>query len=170
MLGSKKDELYKIGDEMDFWCSKCRLNLHGTVAALTDGGKVAKVTCNTCRFTVPYKDERTEAEIRGKLLKRALSMRDRRQQRQGDAEAARAPSGGSDITQRWRKLTEDVNSTRAALYGPEKSFKLGDSLIHRQHGLGIVTQVLHENAFVAIFRNVEVPLEMNGEKLPRGEE
>jgi len=161
MIGETKEEIYKIGDEIDFYCSKCRLNLHGNVAAVSTGGKALKVTCRTCHFTGPYKVEKTDAEIRGKMLKRALAMRDARTSRTADLTRATQPSGGTDVTKRWRKLTEDVDSRHASMYAPHKAFEEGDALIHKQHGLGVVTQVLHDNAFVALFRTVEVPLEMN---------
>ena len=149
-----------IGDEVDFYCSKCKLNLHGNVASVVDG-EVKQVTCRTCHFTVAFKREKTAAEFKAQQLKRAFALRDRRQQPQVVGADRGAASRGPEVTNRWRKLTEDVDARFAPRYAPEKSYEEGDLVIHKQYGLGIVQQVLHEKGFVAIFRTVELPLEMN---------
>ncbi len=149
-----------IGDEVDFYCTRCKLNLHGNVASVVNG-EVKKVTCRTCHFTVAFKREKSDAEFRAQKLKRAFALRDRRQQAQVAGADRGAATGGTEVTKRWRKLTDDVDARFAPRYQREKSYDEGDLVIHKQYGLGIVQQVLHEQAFVAIFRTIELPLEMN---------
>ncbi|MBM4355876.1 MAG: hypothetical protein FJ109_19160 [Deltaproteobacteria bacterium] len=152
---------YSIGDEIDFFCKKCRLNLHGNVAAL-HGDAVAKVTCRTCRSTQPYFPERGEEELRAGLLKRAFRIRDRRQQQWTDTEKARTVAAESpDVTRRWREATENVNANYARKYSEVGSFKEGEVIVHGTHGLGIVVRVLHEQGILALFRKAELPLPMN---------
>jgi hypothetical protein len=152
---------YAIGDSVEFHCSKCKLNLNGNVAAVVDG-EVQQVTCRTCRFTVQFKPERSDADIRAEMLKRAFAARDRKQARINAQQGVRATaSGGPEVTKRWREATEDSDMRFTQRYASHRSYGEGDELIHKEHGLGVVTQILHEGACLALFRKVEVPLEMN---------
>lgn len=152
---------YLVGDEVEFFCKKCRLNLYGNVASILEG-EVETVTCRTCRFTHPYVAEKSEAELRASVLKRAFAARDRRQKRMTSQQpAGRQEMTGGDVTQRWREATEDVDSRYALPYDRYKNYEQDDILIDKQNGLGMVSQVLHEHAILVLFRKVEVPLEMN---------
>jgi hypothetical protein len=154
------NRVWKVGDEVDFYCRRCRLNLYGNVASIVDG-QVKTVTCRTCRGTQPYAREKTEEEIRAGQLKRAFQLRDRRHQQFAEMAASRkTAASGTEVTRRWREATEDVDARYAPRYDPRSSYEVEDLVIHPQHGLGVVTQVVHENAFVALFRKVELPLEM----------
>lgn len=156
------DYIYKVGDEVDFYCKKCRLNLRGNVAAVREG-QIVRVTCRTCRSTQPYVPEKTEEELRATTLRKVLKRRDQRgQQRSASLEESRkAASYGSEVTERWRKVTEGIDSRQATKYDRHKGYKEGAVIIHTEHGLGVVQKVLHENAILVLFRKVEVPLEMN---------
>jgi len=151
----------QVGDEIDFYCRRCRLNLHGNISSVV-GTQVKTVTCRTCRGTVPYSPEKSEQEMRAGMLRKAFAIRDRR----GQALAADAASrtepitGGPEVTRRWREDTQEADARYAPRYEPWRTFEKGDFVIHSQHGLGVVTQVLHENAFLALFRKIELPLEM----------
>jgi len=153
---------YEVGDEIDLFCKKCRLNLHGNVAALHDG-QVKTVTCRTCRTTQPFSRERTDSEVRAGVLKRAFAARDRRQKRMTSEVPTTDTMTGSDVTKRWRETTEDVDARYASRYSRFKVYESDEVLIHREHGLGVVTEVLHDNAILVLFRKVETPLEMNAE-------
>lgn len=152
---------HDIGDEIEFYCSKCKLNLRGNVGAMAEGN-VQKVTCRTCHFTVDYKPEMSEAERRAKLMKKAFALRGRRrQQKVPQAKILPSSSGSGDLTRRWREQTEELSFTDAVRYDATECYEVRDVVLHREHGLGIVQQVLHEKAMLTLFRKVEVPLEMN---------
>lgn len=150
----------RVGDEIPFWCSNCNLNLWGNVAAL-DGADVLQVTCRTCRSTVGYRPEKSDLELRRKTLQKVFSIRDRRKERWSDGHDLPKTSTKNDVTRRWREATEGVDSRYSPMYSPEKGFEEGDTMIHPEHGLGIVERVLHENAALVLFRLSEVPIEMN---------
>jgi hypothetical protein len=152
---------YAIGDEIGFYCKRCRLNLNGNVAVVEDGVAI-KVTCRTCHYTQPNVPEKSDDDLRDALLRKAFRIRDKRRQQFVQPEEVRAaPSGGTDVTARWREAAEDVDARYAPRYDRHGDYELGATLIHREHGLGIVQQVLHENAVLVLFRKVECPLEMN---------
>jgi len=152
-----------VGDLVDFYCSRCRLNLNGTVMALGTEGEVVKVTCRTCQSGQPYKEMVTREQIKARRIKQALAIRDRRTSLSAGATEPEKPSAAApqDVTSRWRVATEDVDARYAPRHVPELSLEAGDLLLHAEHGLGIVSQVIHENAALVLFRKVEVPLEMN---------
>ncbi len=151
----KKD----LGDTIDIYCSSCRLNLHGSVTAF-DGDTIVQVTCRTCGNVQKFKPSIPEDVLRQRKIKRAFAMRDRKN-RMASVDESPAASSGTDITSRWRSMTDGVNSMRAAFFSERKTYKEGDTMIHSKHGLGVVTQVLHENAILVLFREVELPLEMS---------
>jgi hypothetical protein len=150
----------RVGDELPFWCSNCNLNLWGNVAAM-DGPDVVQVSCRTCRSTVIYRPEKSDLELRRRTLQKVFSIRDRRKQRWNETGPVVKAGTKEDVTKRWREATEGIDSRYAPMYAPEKGFEEGDTLIHPEHGFGIVAKVLHENAALVLFRLAEVPVEMN---------
>jgi len=157
-------QVYSVGDEIDFYCKKCRLNLNGNVAVVEES-KPVTVTCRTCRFTQSFVPEKSAEDLRAAQLRKAFRIRDRRRQQYAPTETSRtAPAGGAEVTTRWRTATEDLDARYAPRYDRHASYEEGKALIHREHGLGVIQQVLHENAVLVLFRKVECPLEMNAER------
>jgi hypothetical protein len=153
-----------VGDEVSFFCRKCRLNLNGNVASVVTG-VVKTVTCRTCRSTQEYVAERSAEEMRSTQLRRAFASSDRRRQQNAvDSETRATASGGPEVTQRWREATEDIDGWTAQRYNKYNSYEVSDIMIHPKEGLGLVLQVVHDNAIVVLFRKVEMPLEMNAAK------
>lgn len=151
---------HAVGDEIGFYCKRCRLNLNGNVAVVEEGVAV-KVTCRTCHYTQPNVLEKSEEDLRDAHLRKAFRIRDKRRQQYAPPEVVLAePSGGTEITARWREAVEEVDARYAPRYDRYESYDVGATLIHREHGLGIVQQVIHENAVLVLFRKVECPLEM----------
>lgn len=150
----------KIGDVIEISCTQCRLNLDGTVAAMVDD-EVVQVTCRTCGNTQKYAPPMDEEDRRKRVMKRVVGGREKKRATQErsakDMKVAYSPN---ELTARWRQLTQGMRSAEGAIYNPRNTFQEGDALIHPQHGFGIVTQVIHENAVLVLFREVEVPLEM----------
>lgn len=152
-----------IGDSVEFYCSRCRLNLNGTVTAINADGSVLQVTCRTCQSQQPFKPMVSKELLAARKLRRALAIRDKRTQAIVDQQASRTAQrlSGDAITQRWRAATENADSRFAKRYSVGSIYQEGDVLLHTDHGLGIVEKVLHETAILALFRKAEVPLQMN---------
>ena len=64
----------RVGEEIDGYCSRCRLNVHMIVNAV-NGDEVLAVTCRTCRNTVKYKPEISEEARRAKAMKKLMRLR-----------------------------------------------------------------------------------------------
>ena len=150
----------KVGDQVDFYCKRCRLNLHGNVASM-EHGTPKTVTCRTCRSTVVFAREKTVEELRAKKMQEVFRIREKRRPQYGEMAGNRIEAASAtDVTKRWRKLTADVDARYAKRYDKFVTYQKDDILLHKEHGLGLVTSVVHDNAFIALFRKVELPLEM----------
>lgn len=153
----------KVGDDIDFYCKRCRLNLYGNIASM-EHGSPKTITCRTCRSTVVFAREKTEEEMRAKKLKELARIRDKnRPQFVGNVANRMDAASGTEVTKKWREATAEVDARYANRYDKQRVYEKDDLLIHREHGLGVVTEIIHENAFVALFRKVEVALEMAAE-------
>jgi hypothetical protein len=150
----------EIGEIVEMYCSTCRLNLDGSVTALDSGNRVVQVTCRTCDNVQKFRPPMPDEEKRQRLLKKAFAIRDRRQAAsvQLQAEIRKAHST-NDVMARWREATEDAGP-RAPIYRDTEVYEVGDQLIHNQHGLGVVQEIIHDNAILVLFREAEVPIEM----------
>jgi len=49
------EPIYRLGDLIDDYCTRCRLLLNHAVASMVDG-KVVKVVCETCHNEHPYRN------------------------------------------------------------------------------------------------------------------
>jgi len=150
----------EIGEIVDIFCGKCRLNLDGSVTALGKGNQVVQVTCRTCDEVQKFRPPMPDEEQRQRLLKKAFAIRDRRRQQaaSNQEDMGRAYST-SDVMARWREATEGADS-RAPIYRDTEVYDVGDFLIHNRHGLGVVQEVLHGGAALVLFREIEEPVEM----------
>ncbi|MFH1531569.1 MAG: hypothetical protein ABIK09_12650 [Pseudomonadota bacterium] len=152
--------LADISEIVEIYCSTCHLNLDGTVTALDNGSQVVQVTCRTCDNVQKFRPPMPDEVKRQTLLRKAFAIRDRRQQATVELQQeARKAHSTSDVMARWRKATEDAGP-RAPIYRETEVYEVGDQLIHNQHGLGVVQEILHDNAAMVLFRETEVPVEM----------
>ena len=197
--------MHKVGDEIDGYCPRCRLNTYQNVAA-TDGREVFSVTCRTCRNSFTWKAEISAEEQRAKAIKKlsriagkkiggpAPEVVQRGKRKEGgdldaplkalaalhgrdvlaEAAARLAPVAASGVvepvqaasaaatspTERWRQLSDALSWRDGKPFQITRVYKPGDVVLHKNHGLGIVQQVVHENACTVLFRDLEVTLQM----------
>lgn len=72
-----------------------------------------------------------------------------------------AVSGAAETpTARWTRMTATLSARDGRPYNPSRTYKVGDVLLHKSHGLGLVETVIHDNAAMVLFRDVEKVLEM----------
>ncbi len=151
--------LLKVGDPVEFYCKRCRLNLNGNVASM-EHAKPKTVTCRTCRSTVVYAREKSPEEMRAKKMKEVMRIREQRRPQYADMSHRSDAASSTEVTKRWRAATAEVDARYANRYDKHRTYEKDDLIIHKEHGLGLVTEIVHSNAFIALFRKVEVPLEM----------
>jgi hypothetical protein len=207
--------MHKIGDEIDGYCPRCRLNTYQIISA-TDGRTVFHVTCRTCRNPFPWRPELSMADQRQKAMKKLHKLQrarlggppevlSRGRKQAGDLDAplkalealhgaavadevreklqvtspmpqppslkpAPAATSGAvpvaagppavSVTARWTALTAKLGWRDGKPYQATRTYKAGDVVLHKEHGLGVVQQVVHETACVVLFRDRETVLEM----------
>jgi len=150
----------EIGEIVEVYCGTCRLNLDASATALDSGGRVVQVTCRTCGNVQKFRPPMPDEEKRERLLRKVFAIRDKRGQQTAENQSEmRKVHSTSDIMARWRKAAKDADA-RAPIYRDTEVYEVGDAFIHNRHGLGVVQEILNENAAMVLFREVEVPLEM----------
>lgn len=80
---------------------------------------------------------------------------------QATALATAAASGGEEApNSRWQRLTATLSARDGRPYNQARVYKPGDVLLHKGFGLGIVREVVHEQACMVLFRDQETVLPM----------
>ncbi len=147
------DRTPELGDIVEGYCERCRLNLDLSVAVITEG-IVKQVQCRTCNNFVPFRAVEPESVRKERVFKRVLNMRDRKTSRsraaaeaQRNAAAAATDSAATasasiqarrEARARWETLTDGVDSTRALPYRPQRGYSEGDFILHKAFGMGYV--------------------------------
>jgi hypothetical protein len=105
----------KLGQQVDVYCGRCKVERYHTVAAIGDGGRIERVVCGYCQSARKYKDP-------------AYSK-----------PASPRASGGVRRAKREEELPDP--STPARPYSPHEHYEKGDVLFHAKYGRGRVTEV-----------------------------
>lgn len=137
----------QIGDIIDIYCPRCRLNLDGSVAAV-DGATVLKVTCRTCGNESKYKPAVDMEAKKKKQLERLMKMRDKKMR----GPEVSAPVQTNALRALWDELTDKVDARYAKVYDPSRTYKAEDAILHKQHGMGIVHDVHGDGEMNVLFR------------------
>lgn len=114
-------DTYRVGSNIDSWCTKCKLVLAHTIEAIASG-IIKRVQCNTCKGKHQFKDGEP-----GQTVKKTTSS-----PKADKAPKARSKAG--DFTRLLRNRTPDV----ALPYSVKKQFVRGDLINHIQFGVGVV--------------------------------
>lgn len=144
MVGYNKK--LKLGDEIDAYCVRCRLNLNCAVAAIV-GEKVVQVQCKTCLSVQKYHPPVDEKEKKEKLLKRVLKMKEKKEEKYvPKVEPEKWKS-------RWQMITENVDARYAKVYDKTRKYSEGDFILHKSYGLGMVEFMKPDKTLIVLFRD-----------------
>lgn len=124
-----------LGDIVEVYCTRCRLNLDANVAAVMDG-TILKVHCRTCGNFVPFKPPVDMQKKKDDALKKLLALQEKK--RKGTAKVAAVATATPSAHNRWAELTDAVDSRSARPYDRHRSFKVGDFVLHKGKGIGHV--------------------------------
>lgn len=140
-----------LGDIIEVYCSKCRLNLDASVAAIIDGN-VVKVMCRTCGNEVPNKAPVDPKLKKDKALERLMKMRAKKSE--GPKMAAPSPeSPAVAVRKLWDDLTASADPRRAKVYDLHRSYAVNDVLLHKQFGMGVVHARDQDGELNVLFRD-----------------
>jgi hypothetical protein len=126
-----------VGEEIDSYCTKCRLSLGHIITALVDGN-IVRVKCNTCGSEHRYRG----VDTIGKLRAGRSSGPAKKQQSAADKslavwEACMAGAKGSEVP-----------------YDMTMSYSCGDIVVHTLFGKGVVRKTLFKKCEV-VFKDRE---------------
>jgi hypothetical protein len=133
----------KAGDELDAWCTKCRMDLlHRVVAVVASSAK--RVECKTCHTQHNYRAPKSgSAERTSPAAKRAPT------QRTAKASAA----GPSKAASEWQRYVTGKSGADFRAYSISQRFEPSDLLRHKTFGEGYVLDVLQDNKISVAFRD-----------------
>jgi hypothetical protein len=125
---------YSAGEDIESWCTKCRLELGHTIVAMV-GNLPKRVKCNTCNSLHNYRAKPAE----------------KRSARTG-ASGQKRKSRGKTYKDYLALLTEaDRSNSRA--YSIKSTFRENDVIEHPKFGTGLVLSTVKDNKIDVIFEN-----------------
>ncbi len=139
------------GSEIDAYCTKCRMDLGHRIVAMV-GGAPKRVLCLTCNtehnYRAPKNVKTRDAGVRVRGT-RAESVRP-------------AASGGARVTAKakteaqryegWASKTLGQAVDAFTRYSMDRTFKLGELVMHPKFGEGYIEQVLEDGKVSVMFR------------------
>lgn len=70
------------------------------------------------------------------------------------------PAPVSDVTATWREKTANLGPRDGKVYYADRTYGIGDVLLHKRYGMGIVESVVHDTAIMVLFRDGQQVIEM----------
>ncbi len=123
---------YSVSDEVEAWCTKCKLELAHTIVAIVDN-LPKKVKCNTCAGQHNYKLKPAEKTVKKPRAKRA----------------SRSP----EI--KYNEHIERISGgdlSNAKKYSIQSSFGVDDIIDHPKFGSGVVLSIVKTNKVEVLFK------------------
>ena len=121
---------YSAGDDIDAYCSKCKLVLAHVIIAMR-GTKPARCECKTCNAVHAYKKEApSPKKTSGARATRAATAR------QGE----------------YDRVIEGRDLSQAVKYKISQEFSEEDVLDHAVFGLGVVVRTLSDKKIEVVFQ------------------
>lgn len=122
MLLAMAKILSNIGENIDGWCTRCKMMLRHTIEAVV-AGKITRVHCNTCQGRHVYRAKAPRTRVELARSKANGRMR---------ADGTPRPSG-------YETLLRGRTAASARPYSTSERFKVSDLISHGSFGLGAVT-------------------------------
>jgi hypothetical protein len=124
---------YKAGQEIDSYCTKCKLDLTHKIVAVVSN-KPAKVECRTCYGVHNYRAPRSAAAAAAAAPSAPRASR---------SASSGARSAGSRAEPEPPMAPPE--HARIALYGISEKFAVGSWISHKTFGIGVVLRELATN-------------------------
>lgn len=133
------------GQEIDAWCTRCRLDLGHRIVAMV-GRAPKRVVCMTCHSEHNYRPPKSAEVKAGTTRKKAAPT----------AKKSRASSARAE----WETRVRSGAPLRR--YSINESFQVGDLVSHKKFGDGYVSAVLTETKVTVVFSDGERTLVQGG--------
>lgn len=131
----------KPGEEIDAWCTKCKMDLaHRIVAVLAARPK--RVECLTCHSQHNFRKPKGAGD--DDSLPRT---------RPAAAKGKRMTKSAAEALEQWEQHVRGKPEGAFARYSVKQQFTAEQLLIHVKFGQGFVSEVLEDNKINVIFRD-----------------
>jgi hypothetical protein len=156
---------FKVGEDIDAYCTKCRLDTIHVVVALKPGAdKPGRVECKSCRgvhmYHAPKLPSRTESPSQPAAFNRSAAARTPappRPEKAPRAPAAAKPSAPSPAAagaREWLRRMEDLaaqGGPAIRAYSMRETFAAGEPVSHPKFGKGVVLEVIEAKKCAILF-------------------
>lgn len=151
----------QLGDIIEAYCSRCRLNLDCNVAAVYNG-QILKVECRTCRNFVAFKPPKDMEAKKQSAVDKLMKLQSRKRTLETKSSGKAAPEKPSTDLVRWQALTAEFDIRKARPYDAHRVYKTGEYVLHKKLGVGYVEESDPEaDTFRVLFRDALCELEQN---------
>ncbi len=131
------------GDDVEAWCTRCRMNLNHRVVALV-GAQIQRVQCLTCRGDHKYYPPKYEKEAASERKHLRVVSTDK-ERRTGQKAATRSSN-------EWATFMRDMSPDRSPrLYKVSESYAPGDFIQHPVFGVGKVLDIVGAEKMQVVF-------------------
>lgn len=135
---------YKVGGEVDAFCTRCKLTLAHTILAMV-GTKIARVRCNTCGGDHAYRSAPGVTDRPSSSASSSSSS--------SRGSSARASSPRADKPEKvvisFEEQLAGKDIANAPKYSPKDTYQLDQVIQHPTFGLGLVTVVRGDKVDIA---------------------
>lgn len=105
----------KLGQQVDVYCGKCKVERYHTVAALGNNGQIERIVCGYCHTPRKYRDPATTT--------------------------VRRSTAGTGV-RRTREVDDRPDPYATARpFSPQEHYEKGDTIMHSKYGRGRVAEV-----------------------------
>ena len=147
-----------VGEKIDAWCLKCKLEL-AHVVLYERAGQAARVKCQTCGAEHMYRG--LKPQKKPGVVAFNLSRLNRPKSTLQNAQTVR------EAETRWVLKNHELKPDRPIrAYDMKERYTRGDVINHPQFGLGFVERIVTDNRIDILFRNGLRTLGMNYVKSP----
>lgn len=168
--------VFKVGGDIDAYCTKCRLDTIHVVVALKPGNEGPKrVECKSCggqhMYHAPKLPSRTEAPSQPAVVNRSAVARNPPPPKPPKAAkpaaakpSALSPPAGAGARE-WLRRMEDLahqGGTPIKPYSMRETFAAGDPVSHPKFGKGVVLEVIEAKKCAILFEEGRKVLAMGG--------
>ena len=129
-----------VGQDVDSWCTRCKLILAHTVESMI-GGQITRVHCNTCRSQHAYRPHPPGEHPAA---------------RRADRPAVQRAAGETPRAKRvdeYATLLSGRDTGSARAYATQDRFAPNDLIVHPTFGLGVVRMLKDRTKIDVLFRD-----------------
>ena len=135
------EKVYSPGDEIDSWCTTCKLVLGHKVVALVDE-KVDKVICGTCKKKHKYRPNPPKSRAKKAAATNPNGTPKKRVTRRRVKDPAVI----------WEETLGERDLTKQTPYTFDGNFKADELVDHKKFGCGLVMRLMGEGKMEVIFK------------------